>query len=145
MEFKCNSPILSVIISHQIQKADALGILFQLNIEDVSLESFDDLDITTIFANLLDNSIEACAQLPQEQRNVCLTLKQFNSFIAISISNPISDVPEKVGAVYKTTKENHDGIGLTNVKNAVKRYNGEFNATVDGNRFVVKAVISIPI
>lgn len=142
--FKCSNLTLSIIISHQLQQAEANGITLELDVEDVPLNFINDLDITTIFANLLDNAIEACSQLDEKLRKVKMTVRQVNGFVAVKIANPIKDIPKMKDGIYETSKPNHEGIGLTNVLNAVKKYDGDFIAEIEGNQFIAKIIVSIP-
>jgi sensor histidine kinase YesM len=50
--------VLNVIINDKVQRAESLGISLNCSIEDIDLDFIKDIDITTIFANLLDNAIE---------------------------------------------------------------------------------------
>lgn len=142
-DFKCSNQILGVIISSKIQEAEDMQIIMIPVIDDVLIDFISDFDITTIFANLLDNSFEECSNLPTELRTVSFSLKKKNQFIVIDIRNPVKSIPKPVNNVFKTNKKGHSGIGLSNVISAVEKYNGNFIAEVEKGNFIVS--ITIPI
>lgn len=142
-DFKCSNQILGIIISSKLQEAEGMQIRINPVIADVSIDFISDLDVTTIFANLLDNSFEECSNLPTELRKVSFSLKKKNQFIVIDIRNPVKSVPKPINNVFKTDKKGHSGIGLSNVISAVEKYNGNFIAEVEKGHFIVS--ITIPI
>lgn len=142
-DFKCSNQLLGIIISSKLQEAQERQIILKPFLEDVSLDFINDFDITAIFANLLDNSIEECSDLPLELRQIKLTLRRKNDFIVINVSNPVRSKPEPIKKVFKTSKIGHEGLGLSNVLTAVEKYNGNFIAEIENSSFVVS--ITIPI
>lgn len=142
--FECEHPILSVIIGHQLQQAEIKGIRLNVKIEDMPMGFISDLDMTTIFANLLENAMDACEGLEDENRKVDLKVWRFNCMMVIRICNPTKEEPVKKGEFFTSTKVGHEGIGLTNVKNAIDKYEGLWNIEVADNNFEVMIIISIP-
>ena len=74
------------------------------------------MDITTIFANLLDNAIEAIGSEGQEPRFLKISVKEAKDFLIIHVA-------KSMGNVQKQEKK-HEGLGLGNVKEAVEKYEG---------------------
>jgi len=142
-EFKVSNQILSIIINNKLAQAERSNIELILDIEDLSIDFISDLDITSIFANILDNAFEACAELDEKDRMIKLTIHKINSFLVVNISNKYKKVKLDADGNYLSTKENHEGFGLSNVKNAVERYDGVFNIDTKEGVFIVK--ITIPL
>lgn len=93
-----------------------------------------DEDLSTIISNLTDNAIEACEKVSGE-RVIEIEANVMNGFFVLGVSNPVDG--KTVSHSLKTTKrdtKNH-GIGLSNVRRAVERYNGVFVTDVSGGRF----------
>ena len=80
-QFVCDSPILTVIIYNKLLLAQKYGINLQLDIEYSELDFISDMDITTIFSNLLDNAFEACEELSENKRNIRLAVHRHNFFV----------------------------------------------------------------
>lgn len=136
------SRVLNVIINDKVQRAESLGISLNCSIEDIDFGFIKDIDLTTIFANLLDNAIEGVQNI-NEGREILLKIAKFNDFIVINISNNTDMTPIDDRGELKSTKKNHGGIGLQNVRMALEKYQGNMRITCDNNVFKVNIVIPI--
>ena len=100
----------------------------------ISLDFLTDMDVTTIFANLLDNAIEA----GENKKNFWLKLRgeQIQDFTVVKIWNPSSEMY----APGRSGKQGHEGIGLENVRHTVEKYHGALNIETKDGIFSVTAV-----
>lgn len=101
-----------------------------------------DMDVCTIFSNLLGNAFEN-AGLSEENAEVEVTVKILGSSITAIIQNNIAvPVKEKNGRfeTHKKDVRNH-GIGLQNVERCIKSLNGEIQYSYDDNLFTVEIII----
>lgn len=142
-EFISDSAILSVIINDKLDEADNNGILFEIDIQYSDLSFMSEIDITAIFANLLDNAFEACEALSRENRYVKLIVMRYNDFLIINISNRYERINTSPEGTFLSTKDGHQGIGMTSIRNTVEKYSGTFVSEAGSERFVAK--ITIPI
>lgn len=143
-EFIHNNQILAVIINDNLTHAQRQDIKMDLDIEEVNLDFVSDIDITSIFANIVDNAVEACSELEKEKRKIKIAVKQIGGFLVINISNPYTVIKTDSNGKICSTKEFHEGIGLSNVKTAVEKYDGAFEIDTENNYFVVKITVPIP-
>jgi len=112
------------------------GIYFDVDVE-ATLENIavDDVDLTSIIGNILDNAFEAVLMNPPDKKKiVSLTIFKEDGRCCISISNNGSEIPEshkKHIFEYKfSTKSNtggERGYGLYIVKELINRNNGEIS------------------
>lgn len=142
-DFECENQILGVIINTKLKEARTRGISFVPTVEYVKLGFMNDLDITVIFANLLDNAFEECVSLPLKKRVVNLTVKVRNNCLAIRVENPSGHSLIKQNGTYRSSKEGHQGIGLTNVQASSEKYNANVIVEKQGDNFVVEIVIPL--
>ncbi len=105
------------------------------------------IDVCSVFANALDNAIEACEQLPPEQRMIAMKLKATPQFWFVRIENPAAkevDVSrlfhEKGGYTSKTNTLQH-GIGTYNMKRTVESYGGIVKAECRDQQFRLELII----
>jgi len=133
--------VFNIILNDKMKLAQQNDIEFTCKIEDIDLKFIDNIDLTTIFANLLDNAIEACLELTGD-RIIVLQVGSFNNLIVINIKNTMNETISDVGINIKSNKKNHSGIGLPNVMKVIKKYNGDFNIQKEGNMFVCSIVLS---
>lgn len=140
-EFHHSNQMLSVIINHALFKSEQSNIRVDLHIEEFKLSFISDMDLTTIFANILDNSIEACRMLSEEKRFIRLYVEHRIGFVLIHITNPYESINSTSEEIYNSTKSGHIGIGLSNVKQTVEKYNGIFNIETADMMFTVSITI----
>ena len=69
-----------MIINNKYQKAENAGISFQVKFNLGETDTISAFDIGIILNNLLDNAIEACEKLEQEQRYYQSDFKEKESF-----------------------------------------------------------------
>lgn len=133
-----------------IKKSYALskGIRFDAGVHIPKDMKCDSMDMVIILGNLLDNAIEACEKT-EDNKEIKLVINYSLRNLFITIENTYNgrlDNTKKTGdrlELPKTTKSDfiHHGIGLQNVKNVVKKYNGEMSWTAKDNVFKVEILM----
>ncbi len=108
-----------------------------LNIEAV--------DICSIFANALDNAIEANSVSGLKEKYVKMTLKATNKLWLVRIINPVVvniDTHKLFNNGFTTKKDKkHHGIGTNNIKRAVEKYGGAVDAKCKDNIFTLEILL----
>ena len=137
--FESGNHILDAIISDKIAEAEKLNI--QIIPKGIFSDSVNPVDVCTIFSNLIDNSIEACSKL-SEPSKITVDLKKQQGYQLISIRNPYSGTVNGNLITTKLDKEHH-GFGISNVKNAVNHYDGEFISSQNDGVFSVDITLKI--
>lgn len=97
----------------------------------------------TILLNLLDNAIEASKKEQNPDIQIFMYIK--NQYLVCSIKNKVAcNILEK-NPELKTTKNDKKahGHGLKIIKNTIKKTNGIFDISVEGNYFI--ATVMIPL
>ena len=84
-------------------------------------------DIVVILSNLLDNAIEACDKLMKSKKEIKINIEDDGKYTMITIKNPVEEKLNHKDGRLRTSKADKlsHGIGLSNVENIVKKYNGE--------------------
>lgn len=143
--FQCTNQILSVIMSQKLETAKNNDIRVNTNVMDVKLDFMNDLDITAIFANLWDNAIEANKEVDKDIRLINIIIGQVNNFLVVCMENSHNGIiiAEKECERLLSTKKNHEGLGLSIIKNAVEKYKGNINIDVEEKVFKVDILIPI--
>ena len=132
MKFYAESKMLNIVLNDKFK--EFLPEHVECRLGGISLEFISDMDITTIFANLLDNAVEA--QPDRETRSIRIQGEQIHDFTMIKLTNPFAGECSTEG----TTKKGHEGLGLTNVRGAVEKYGGEMQVTQADHMFAVTLV-----
>ena len=99
----------------------------------------DGLDVSTIFGNALDNALEACAKLPEEERFLTIRAAPKHEMLVIQIENAARTEEQKNG----TSKEDPflHGFGLKNIRQAAEKYDGQCQWELKGGIFTLNILI----
>ncbi len=137
---KNQNPMLEIILNTTKAKCLSYNIDFSMSIEDFEMPFISDMDMTTIFSNLLDNAIEACREIAKSRRKIRMIMRAQMGLIVIKITNPCADFNISDIKFGRSTKKNHSGIGLSNVRKAVEKYEGIMN--VENEKFMFSVTIT---
>ena len=104
-----------------------------------------DLDIISLFSNLIDNAIEACSKLPVEKRFISVTAGTFVNALYLCVENSKAEDVNLVLENAKTSKkEKHlHGYGIQIVRKIIKQYSG--NIIVENKKDTVSIKLYIKI
>lgn len=84
-----------------------------------------DLDLCRVLVNMLDNSMEAVASLPVEERKIEVDLFIREQYLYIRTLNPSARPLQTNTHTSKKEKQNH-GLGTQILKEIAAQYDGEF-------------------
>lgn len=132
MKFYTDHKMLNIVLNDKLKVLPADDV--DCNLGGIRLSFISDMDITTIFANLLDNAVETLEG--EEKGWMKIRGEQIQDFTVIKISNPCRNAY----TARKSTKENHQGIGLENVRQALEKYHGEIKIEQENQVFSVTLV-----
>ena len=141
--YHTGNEFLDIIIRDKARAAQARNIDFSAVISLRDGAFLEPFDISTIFGNALDNSIEASEKLPEDRRLITVKAARIRDLLMITVKNntlPQASIPRG------TTKSNPfvHGFGLSNLKNAVQKYEGQCSLKAEDGVFTLKIAIPIP-
>ncbi len=142
----CRDSIVNAVLNAKYEEAEADGTCCTYQIDIDELTFVDSLDICTIFANTLDNALEACRNIPdlKKRRIVARARCTENGYFSYEIQNSMAgEVREKNGKFFTTKAEKHShGYGISNIRAAVERYRGTLDIRYDKEEFDVTIFIA---
>lgn len=103
--------------------------------------TISDVDVCTIFSNILDNAFEAASH--SELKHVDVTIKTISNNLVVIVENDISTDVVVADGKFITTKQdrkNH-GIGTQNVNACVSANGGSAEFKFDDKKFTVEIVL----
>lgn len=137
-----NNGIVDAILNKFASEAEKLGIKMEVTGHFPSKCNIGAYDLCTVFSNLLNNAMEA------EQESGGDTIQVFCGYtqeqIIVSIENDSVEKKMPKNGTFETSKKdkyNH-GFGLENVKECVKRNEGELLIESEHNRFKVIVLLN---
>lgn len=141
----CNNSIIDAILSNKIQACENKGIYIDYNIKIPSKLGIDDFDLSVIFGNLLDNAIEACENIKDNEIKKQIIIKSIiqGEYLYISIKNSKNTEVKFNGSKLISLKKDKifHGIGFENIKRSVQKYDGDIKIDYSQNDFTVKILI----
>lgn len=135
--FYTGNEILDLVLSQKVNIAKESGINVSVTVEP-TVFYLTDIEMSSLISNLLDNAVEA-TQMVEGERWIEIVIRQIKDISFIKISNNYSKEPIENNDVFTSSKEdiNFHGIGLTNIKRIVKKYDGEVNINYGDGIFSV--------
>lgn len=107
----------------------------------------EEKDLCSIFANALDNAIEACELMKGVERPkyIYIEQSQIHQFLIIKIKNSKVNYIKTDHETILTHKKDPllHGHGIKNIKRCVSKYEGEVAISYTENEFYLKIVLSI--
>lgn len=108
--------------------------------------SISDLELCTIFSNLIKNSVEELKKPGEGRKYLEVKVNSGQQAFQIEVSNSISkqlkETKENLPETTKEDKKNH-GIGLRNVKETIEKNHGTFQWKREESSF--KTVVTLPL
>lgn len=116
------------------------GIDMRFRVNDLSGLKLPRIDVTIVLANLIDNAMDACIQMPETKRWVSVQILYGHKMLSISIVNPSRPV-QIIGGQIATTKPDPllHGFGLRNVEDILEKYHAEYTFSFEDGRFIFTA------
>ena len=141
----CENSVVNAVLNAKYQlitEAEIDG-FFHISIDGMMF--IDDVSLCTIFANTLDNAVEACRKISApSQRKIELKCRYTdNGYFNFSLINSKNnDIILKKGQYLsdKQDKQLH-GIGISSVKTIVEKYQGTLDISYDTKTFRVTILI----
>ena len=102
--------------------------------------NISDMDLCSLFSNLLKNALEATKNYEGDGKEVIVQIKKYSSSYFILVKNPCKNKPEKMENKFitsKNDKENH-GFGMLNIEQIIKKYNGTIQYEYKNNFFMIR-------
>ncbi len=124
---RTGNPVLDTIVTSKSILCHKEGITLHCVADGKALVFMDPMDLTALFGNILDNSMEAVRKIPDpEQRLIRLAISRQKGFVRIVAENRYTgEIIFKKG-IPMTSKldPGYHGYGVSSIKNTVEKYGG---------------------
>lgn len=139
---KTGNPMTDAILNSKISLARSKDIQVIADAHvPVRLKS-SEIDLCCILGNLFDNAIEACIQLPREQRCIRVYMDMKNTQLYISFTNFTAGKKlPKEGSRFRSTKGEGHGFGLVRIDAIVERLEGYISRNSEDGAFTTEILL----
>ena len=143
-EVNTGHPVVNAVLNQEYCVAKGLGIGMIFSVSEADKIRLNDEDIVVVFGNLINNAIHECERIVSVGKDAVIHVKlaDMGDEMVITIQNPVAEVVriEENNDVVHKSAEGH-GIGLSNVRETVEKYNGSFAISCDENEFTAVVII----
>lgn len=145
-ELDTGNSTLNIILSQKHTVCTEKGIQLEAYINLKKADFISPMDVTVLFANSIDNAIEAVAKLADSnERKISIRGSAIGNCIVVKIQNPYCHELIYENQNLATTKEdiNIHGIGLNSIKRVLEKYRGTMTIVAKDNIFELKWMVPI--
>jgi len=136
----CGNIIIDAIVNDRCSICESEGIKTIIKINIHEHLNIDNDDLCIVLVNTIDNALEACRKIDGDYKLIDICIEYKKEILFICIKNSFSNTPIMHDEKFITDKGDYEyhGIGLSNVKSTVNKYNGYVNITAKDNVFEVE-------
>lgn len=142
IEIQTGNKLLNAIANSMLEEYKGTDVVVNWKGQLPEKINMSELDLSTIFSNLLRNAFEATA-LCEQEKSIDVIVKISGVSMFVIIKNTFSGNLTVVDGVIRTSKsdkENH-GYVCQNVNSCVETYNGSIKYSNDDKYFIVELVL----
>ncbi|MDE6221265.1 MAG: GHKL domain-containing protein [Lachnospiraceae bacterium] len=105
--------------------------------------SVPDIDLSVLIGNLMDNAMEACAKLPEEERFIRVYIDVIKKQLYISVTNSMNGKAKRRGNHFLSDKQGNHGFGLLRIDDIVARHGGYLNRKAEDGVFATEVMLPL--
>ncbi len=144
---KTGNAVLDTVLTSKSMVCQSRGIELRSVVDGASLSFMNDMDISALFGNMLDNAIECEEKIPQpEKRLIRLNVVREKQFVRIRVENYCEEDVTFHDGLPQTTKKDKQmhGYGVKSMQSTVRRYGGSLVTSLKDHWFTVKILLPVP-
>ncbi|MCC8068899.1 MAG: GHKL domain-containing protein [Ruminococcus sp.] len=139
---KTGNVMADAILNSKLSIAEKSNIRLNIKANVPEMLPISDVELCSILGNMLDNSIEACNSLPQNERFLRVYIGKLKGQLYLSIQNSAGTV-RKDKNTYLSTKSGEHGYGIFRIDRIVKKYHGYINRQNEEGIFATEILIPL--
>ncbi len=141
----CENNVVNIVIAAKKEVSEQSNIIMEVEMSVPQELPVCNLDLCALFANSLDNAIEACAKLPEDNRRISVKARVDKGLFVLQVQNSVNNPLKWKNGIPATTKQDDKlhGLGLVGIREIAKRYGGSMDITADEGQFVLLVYIPL--
>ncbi len=137
---KTGNVMADAILNSKLTVAQKMNVRLNVKANVPEQLPMSDVELCSILGNMLDNAVEACGSLPEEERFMRVYIGRLKGQMYLSVQNSAGKVRKEKGA-YLSTKEGEHGYGLFRIDRIAKKYGGYVNRQNEEGIFATEIMI----
>lgn len=140
---------VDVLLYQKCKMAEDKGIDWECDVRIPKQCRINEFDLCVLFGNLLDNALEACGRLQREahgqglQPFIRVKAGTVKKCFLLEIKNSMNAAEKPKGGGKETDNPKGHGIGLLNVSDVVRGYNGVMNTEIQNGIFDISVLFPL--
>jgi len=136
----CSNEAVNMILSSykEIIEDNDIDFKHELNIPKNLL--VDDVDLTSILSNGMENAINAVLSQGVSDRIIELSMSERNGKLLLSLANTYENAPKMVDGMPVSSAKGH-GLGTQSIYYTARKLNGNCHFLIRENRFIMQVII----
>lgn len=147
MVVKTGNVMADAILNSKLNMAGKLGVRVNVKANVPNGLPMSDVELCSVLGNMLDNALEACAALPQQERFMRVYIGRLKDQLYLSVQNSAGKV-RRVKGIYLSTKQGagaqgQHGYGLFRIDRVAKKYGGYVNRQNEEGVFATEFTVPL--
>lgn len=133
----CGNEAINVVLTEKNILCTNCGVKFSYIIDGTLFDFMSDMEIYSLFGNVLDNALESCGKVSDPERRV-ISLKAVSQgeMVVLHVENFFEEELVMVDGMPVTTKSGAGhGFGLRSIREIAEKYGGVVTLNTEGNIF----------
>ncbi len=135
----CENEVVNAVVAGKASLMQEYGVSAHYLVQLPAQLPVADVDLCALFANALDNAIDACRRLPEGKRELTLRARCDQGILVMECENPCAAPPPERHGRLVTSKPDptRHGFGLQSIRQVAEHYSGSMSAEYYDGRFVL--------
>ncbi len=141
---KTGNVMADAILNSKLAAAEKLNIRLNVKANVPEHLKMTDVELCSVLGNMLDNAIEACAALPENERFMRVYIGRLKGQLYLSVQNSAGKVRKEKGEYISTKSDSKEhGYGLFRIDRIAKKYGGYVNRQNEEGVFAAEIMIPL--
>ena len=144
---KTGNVMADAILNSKLGIAKKLNVRLNVKANVPANLPLSDVELCSVLGNMLDNAVEACVSLPEQERFIRVYIGRLKEQFYLSVQNSAGEVRKEKGGSYISTKEDSSqhGYGLFRIDRIAKKYGGYINRQDEKGIFATEIMFPIAV
>ncbi|MBB5266204.1 signal transduction histidine kinase [Catenibacillus scindens] len=134
----CENPTVNAVVSHYAARCRQEGIAFTARLTvPAQNENLDDRALCVVFANLLENGVEACGRMTGGEKFIQINSSLEYGVLTITMDNSFDgQARQENGKFLSSKRAGAPGVGLSSIRAVAKAHQGDARFEAKGTTFL---------
>lgn len=140
---------VDALLCQKRKTAEEKQITWECDVQIPRRCQINEFDLCVLFGNILDNALQACGRLPGEERGqglqpfIRVQAGAVKSCFLLEVKNSMNEAEKHVAKKAEKEKLQGHGIGLLNVGDVVREYNGVMKTEIHNGVYDISVLLPL--